>query len=66
MTGFTKAQLMAELQRLRTANQQMLRDAHDMTSARQTVFVRCGCGRVREAGIICPTNQEGGHCEDGA
>jgi hypothetical protein len=68
-----EAQLTAEAERLRTANQQMLQamkrlkaDARDMDNAAQTVFSRCACGRVREVGIICPTNQEGGVCEDGS
>jgi hypothetical protein len=66
MTGFTKAQLMAELQRLRLAGAGHVMGVPEHLLVGRTVFVRCGCGRVREAGIICPTNQEGGHCEDGA
>lgn len=45
---------------------QLVRDNRDMHAACQTYFVRCACGRLREPGIICPTNQEGGHCEAGS
>lgn len=41
------------------------RDLSDMHGARQTRFKRCACGRMAEVEIICPTNQEGGNCEDG-
>lgn len=45
---------------------QLERDNADMWSARQTLFKRCrGCGHIAEEGIICPTNQRGGNCEDG-
>lgn len=41
------------------------RDVRDMYAARQTRFARCACGRMREDGVICPTNQEGGTCKTG-
>ena len=45
---------------------QMKRDMQDMSAARQTVFERCpGCGRIREKGMVCPTNSEGGECVEG-
>lgn len=43
----------------------LVQDHNDMMSAAQTYFVRCLCGRLREPGIICPTNREGGECEAG-
>lgn len=50
----------------REAFERMKRDLHDMANAAQTIFVRCACGRVREPGIICPTNREGGQCDAGS
>lgn len=46
--------------------EQQQQDIADMQAACQTMFYRCACGRMRERNIICPTNQEGGHCEAGA
>jgi len=38
----------------------MVQDLNDMRGARQTIFVRCACGRLAERGLICPTNMERG------
>lgn len=43
----------------------LVQDHNDMYNAVQTYFVRCACGRLREAAIICPTVKEGGDCEAG-
>lgn len=61
-----EAQMSAEIKRLLKVIGRMNADIRDMNAAHQTIFVRCACGRVREQNIICPTNQEGGHCEAGS
>lgn len=50
---------------LRTEVEQRRRDMADMYSSPHTVFVRCGCGRIRSQGLVCPTIAEGGTCEHG-
>jgi hypothetical protein len=68
-----EAQQAAEIRRLERLNTDMAkrhrqrdRDLQDCLNAAQTIFARCACGRMRERGIICPTNQEGGTCEAGS
>ena len=61
-----EAQMSGRIRRMERRIAEMRADMRDMNMARQTYFVRCACGRVREAGIICPTNQEGGECEAGS
>jgi hypothetical protein len=32
----------------------LIQDHNDMFNAYKTIFYRCGCGRLREQGIVCP------------
>ena len=42
------------------------RDLSDCFGAVQTSFQRCACGRLRETGLICPSNLEvPGSCKAG-
>lgn len=57
--GSKRRPLSPAIKRLRAENKKLRRDLDDALSTTQTMFERCaGCGRLREVGVICPTNQE--------
>jgi hypothetical protein len=55
----------AAMERMEREILQQKRDIHDMNQTPQTIFVRCGCGRIKSQGLVCPTIAEGGSCEHG-
>jgi len=45
--------------------EKLRQDIRDMREAPTSNFVRCACGRMKTRGWTCPTNAEGGDCEEG-